>query len=74
MGWESIAVVGFDVGPLLQGQTMTAKLKMLITFLLLLLEVWHGKQTYTKPWARNLLLWSDLTLDPPSRSNEDCQT
>ena len=27
MGWESIAVVGFDLGPLIQGQTMTAKLK-----------------------------------------------
>ena len=27
MGWESIAVVGFDLGPLLQGQTRIAKLK-----------------------------------------------
>ena len=27
MGWESIAVVGFDLGPLLQGQTMIAKLE-----------------------------------------------
>ena len=27
MGWESIAVVGFDLGPLLQGQTSIAKLK-----------------------------------------------
>ena len=27
MGWESSGVVGFDLGPLLQGQTMTAKLK-----------------------------------------------
>ena len=27
MGCESIAVVGFDLGPLLQGQTRTAKLK-----------------------------------------------
>ena len=26
MGWESSGVVGFDLGPLLQGQT-TAKLK-----------------------------------------------
>ena len=26
MGWESSVVVGFDLGPLLQGQ-MTAKLK-----------------------------------------------
>ena len=27
MGWESSGVVGFDVGPLLQGQMRTAKLK-----------------------------------------------
>ena len=26
-GWESIAVVGFDLGPFLQGQTWIAKLK-----------------------------------------------
>ena len=27
MGWESFGVVGFDLGPLLQGQTSIAKLK-----------------------------------------------
>ena len=27
MGWESSGVVGFDLGPLLQGQTRTAKRK-----------------------------------------------
>ena len=27
MGWESSGVVGFDLGPLLQGQTRVAKLK-----------------------------------------------
>ena len=27
MGWESCAVVRFDLGPLLQGQTRIAKLK-----------------------------------------------
>ena len=27
MGWESFVVVGFDLGPLLQGQTRIAKLK-----------------------------------------------
>ena len=25
MGWESFGVVGFDLGPLIQGQTRTAK-------------------------------------------------
>ena len=27
MGWESFGIVGFDLGPLLQGQTRVAKLK-----------------------------------------------
>ena len=27
MGWESSGVVGFDHGPLLQGQTIIAKVK-----------------------------------------------
>ena len=27
MGWESSGVVGFDLGPLLQGQTRIAKVK-----------------------------------------------
>ena len=27
MGWESFGVVGFDLGPCLQGQTRIAKLK-----------------------------------------------
>ena len=44
MGWESSGVVGFDLGPLLQGQMRTAKLKMLITRLLLILVVWDGNQ------------------------------
>ena len=35
MGWESIAVVGFDFGPLLQGQRMTAKLKSAYNFLII---------------------------------------
>ena len=65
MSWESFGVVRFYLGPLLQGQTRIAKLKMLITSLLLLvIEVWDGKPTYRKSWAGNLLVWSDLTLDP----------
>ena len=27
MGWESSGVIGFDLGPLLQGQTRIAKVK-----------------------------------------------
>ena len=64
MGWESFGVVRFDLGPLLQGQTSIANLKVLITHLLLVIEVWDGKPTYRKSWAGNLLVWSDLTLDP----------
>ena len=66
MGWESSGVVRFDLGHLLRGQTRIAKLKMLITHLLLVLEVWDGKPTlgYRKSLAGNLLVWSDLTLDP----------
>ena len=72
MDRESSGVVGFDLGPLLQGQTRIAKLKVLITRLLLVLEVWDGKPTYRKSWAGNLLVCSDLTFC--SRSNEDSQT
>ena len=37
---------------------------MPITRLLLVLEVLDGKPSYRKSWAGNLLVWSDLTLDP----------
>ena len=63
MGWEStFDVVRFDLGPLLQGQTRTAKLKS--AFLLLVLQVCNVKPTYRKSWAGNLLIWSYLTLSP----------
>ena len=48
MGWESSGVVRFDLGPFLEGQMRIAKLKMLITCLLLILEVLDGKPTYRK--------------------------
>ena len=64
MGWESSGVVGFDLGPLIQGQMRIAKGKSPITRLLLVIEVWDGKPTYRKSWAGNLLVWSDLTLGP----------
>ena len=37
---------------------------MPITPLLLVLEVSNVKPTYRKSFAANLLMWSDLTLDP----------
>ena len=64
MGWESIAVVRFDLGPLLHGQTRIAKLKSPYNSLIVGPRGWDGKPTYRKSWAGNLLLWSDLTLDP----------
>ena len=64
MGLESSGVDRFDLGPLLQGQMRTAKLKTSYTRLLLLLEVWDGKPTYRNSWAGNLFVWSDLTLGP----------
>ena len=48
-------MVRFDLGPLLQGQTKIAKVKVLITRVLLVLEVWDGKPTYRKSWAGILL-------------------
>ena len=62
MVWESSGVVGVDRGPLLQGNDHSQNLKVLITRLLLVLEVWDGKPTCRKSWAGNLLVWSDLTL------------
>ena len=38
-------------------------MKVLISPLLLVLEVWDGKPTCRKLWAGNLLVWSDLTFD-----------
>ena len=64
MGWESSGVVGFDLGPLLQGQMRTAKLKTAYNSLIICLQVWDGKPTYRKSWAGNLLVWKDLTLGP----------
>ena len=64
MGWESFGVVGFDLRPLVQGQTRIANLKVLITHLLLVLEVWDGKPAYRKSLAGNLLVWTELTLGP----------
>ena len=84
MSWESFYVVGFDLGPLLQGQMRIAKHKnahnsliigptalgWLITRLLLVLDVWDGIPTYRKSCAGNLLVWSDLTLGPSFKVNQ----
>ena len=51
-------------GPCLQGQTRIAKLKSAYNSLIMVLEVWDGKQTYRKSLAGTLLVWSNSTLDP----------
>ena len=35
MGWESFGIVGFDLGPLLQGQTRIAKLNSVFKSLII---------------------------------------
>ena len=57
MGWESFGVVGFDLGPLLQGQQ---NLKVPITRLLLVLEVWYGKPSYRKSWIKIGNHWLEI--------------
>ena len=57
MSWESFGVVRF----VKRGEP---NLKVLITRLLLVVQVWDGKPTYRKSWAGNLLVCSDLILDP----------
>ena len=64
MGWESPDVVRFDLGPLLQGQTRIAKPKSAYNSLIIGPNVLQCKPTYMKSWVGNLLMWSDLTLDP----------
>ena len=65
MGRESFGVVGFDLGPLLQGQTGIAKLKSAYNSLIIGPRGLHFvKPTYSKSWDANLLMWSDFTLGP----------
>ena len=51
------------LGPSIMVKLGQPNLKVLITYLLLVLEVFNVKPTYRKSWARNLM-WSDLTLGP----------
>ena len=60
MGWESSGVVGFDLGPLLQGQTRIAKVNSAYNSLII---APRSLQYETNSWARNFLML-DLTLGP----------
>ena len=62
MGWESVDVVRYDLGPLLQGQTRKAKLKsaynsfIIIFFFLLFFSMMKNAITFLlgvhTPWQR----------------------
>ena len=54
----------FDLEPPFKVKRGQPNLKVLITQLLLVLEVWDGKPTYRTSWTGNLLVWLDLTLGP----------
>ena len=73
MGKESIAVVGFDLGPSIKVKRGLPNLKVLITHLLLVLEVWNGNQNLGNHGLG--IFWCDRIspLAPLSRSNEDCK-
>ena len=52
------------LNPFFKVKQIQRNLKVPITRLLLVLEVWDGKPSYRKSWAGNLLVWSDLTFGP----------
>ena len=64
MSWESFGLVGFDLRPLIQGQTRIARLKSAYNWLIIGPRGWDGKPTYRKSWAWNLVVWSELILGP----------
>ena len=64
MGCESVDVVRFDLGPLPQSQMRIGKLKSAYNSLIIGPRGLEWKPTYTESLAGNLLVWSDLTLDP----------
>ena len=57
-------MVRSDRGPLLQGQSRIAKLKNAYNSLIIGPRGLGCEPTYMKSWARNLLMWSDLTVGP----------
>ena len=63
MGWESSGVVGFDLGPLLQGQMRTAKVKSAYNSLIVDPRSLQYETNSYKILDRNFLML-DLTLGP----------
>ena len=74
MGWESCGVVGFDLGPLLQGQTRIAKLKSAYNSLIM---GPRGLQCETKLWE--IMGWEScgvvgFDLGPLLQRFANCET
>ena len=63
MGCESVDMVRFDLGTLLQGQMRTAKLKSAYNSFIIGPRGF-GMVNHRKSWAGNVFVWLDLTLDP----------
>ena len=64
MGCESVDMVRFDLGTLLQGQMRIAKIESAYNSLIIGDRDLDGKPSHRKSLARNLLVWSDLTFGP----------
>ena len=60
MGCESVDMVRFDLGTLLQGQMRIAKIESAYNSLI----IGDRDPSHRKSLARNLLVWSDLTFGP----------
>ena len=74
MGWESVNMVRFDLGTLLQGQMRIAKHKSAYNSLIIGPRGWNENQPIENHelgffWCGWISPWT-----PPSRSNEDSQT
>ena len=63
MGCESVDMVRFDLGTLLQGQMRIAKIESAYNSLIIG-DRDLGLPSHRKSLARNLLVWSDLTFGP----------
>ena len=57
-------LLDLTLDPSFKVQQGERNLKVPITRLLLVLEVWDGKPSYRKSWAVNFLVWSDLAVGP----------
>ena len=64
MGCESVDMVRFDLGTLLQGQMRIAKIENAYNSLIIGDRDLGWFTSHRKSLARNLLVWSDLTFGP----------